>query len=62
MQNCVKFLNPGAALKLLDEAVAPAFPAQALSRTPRSGLLRHSACELPAVIKAFWCCLISFSV
>ncbi|KAL8570338.1 hypothetical protein ACOMHN_035756 [Nucella lapillus] len=29
-------------LKLLDEAVAPTFPAQALARTPRSGLLRHS--------------------
>ncbi|XP_076461376.1 nuclear pore complex protein Nup107-like [Babylonia areolata] len=29
-------------LKLLDEAVAPVFPGQGLSRTPRSGLLRHS--------------------
>ncbi|XP_070212005.1 nuclear pore complex protein Nup107-like [Littorina saxatilis] len=29
-------------LKLLDEAVSPAHPAQALSRTPRQGLLRHS--------------------
>ncbi|KAK7508730.1 hypothetical protein BaRGS_00000296 [Batillaria attramentaria] len=30
-------------LKLLDDAVAPAYPAPALSRTPRAGLLRHSS-------------------
>lgn len=30
-------------LKLLDDAVAPAFPAPVLSRTPRAGLLRHSS-------------------
>lgn len=41
-------------IKLLDEAVSPAFPAQALTRTPRSGLLRHSSYtpkKLPATSK-----------